>query len=195
MRCLKRVRGGLLTALLVFVSLLTATAAVPEMPRFRVLDATSGLPSNVVRAMLQDAAGYLWLATSDGLARYDGTAFKVWRHDPNDPGSLPGDSVLALYIDVQDRIWVLSENAGLAVLDAQRRRFIQIPVGSVAKTDALHTLTGHGDAIWLSDLHASVIRIDSAGALTRYALADVSPTLKDTPVVALTFDANGRLWV
>ncbi len=68
--------GGLLTALLVFVSLLTATAAVPEMPRFRVLDATSGLPSNVVRAMLQDAAGYLWLATSDGLARYDGTAFR-----------------------------------------------------------------------------------------------------------------------
>ncbi|KXB13336.1 ligand-binding sensor domain-containing protein [Xylella fastidiosa] len=195
MRCLKRVRGALLTALLVLVSLLTATAAVPEMPRFRVLDATSGLPSNVVRAMLQDAAGYLWLATSDGLARYDGTAFKVWRHDPNDPGSLPGDSVLALYIDVQDRIWVLSENAGLAVLDAQRRRFIQIPVGSVAKTDALHTLTGHGDAIWLSDLHASVIRIDSAGALTRYALADVSPTLKDTPVVALTFDTNGRLWV
>ncbi|AXI83113.1 response regulator [Xylella taiwanensis] len=195
MGCLKIVCGGMLAALLVLVLFVTATAAVPEMPRFRVLDATSGLPSNVVRAMVQDAAGYLWLATGDGLARYDGTAFKVWRHDPDDPGSLPGNSLLALYIDGQDRIWVLSENAGLAVLDPQRRRFTLVPVGSVAKTDALQTLTGRGDAIWLGGLHASVMRIGVGGTLTRYALADVAPSLTDTPVVALTFDANGRLWV
>ncbi len=196
MCCLNIVRGGMLTALLILVSLLTAaTAAVPEMPRFRVLDATSGLPSNVVRAMVQDVAGYLWLATGDGLARYDGTAFQVWRHDPDNPDSLPGNALLALYIDGQDRIWVLSENAGLAVLDPQRRRFTRVPVSSVTTPDPLQTLTGRGDTIWLGGLHASIMRIGIGGTLTRYKLADVLPRLKETPAVALTFDANGRLWV
>ncbi|MGO4780711.1 hypothetical protein AB4084_35065, partial [Lysobacter sp. 2RAB21] len=68
-----------------------ARAAVPEAPRARIIGVPDGLPSSKVNGMAFDHAGYLWLATTDGLARYDGIGMKVWRHTPDDPASLPGN--------------------------------------------------------------------------------------------------------
>ena len=69
----------------------TAGAAVPEIPRFRVLGPADGLPATTVPALARDHDGFLWAATWDGLARYDGNGFRVWRHAPGDPQSLPGN--------------------------------------------------------------------------------------------------------
>ena len=66
-----------LAVLLAFVS--DACAGLPETPRPRQFTVADGLPSNRINAIAQDRAGYLWIATSDGLARFDGVAFRVWR--------------------------------------------------------------------------------------------------------------------
>ena len=73
-------------------------AAVPEIPRFRVLGAVDGLPATTIPALARDRDGFLWQATWDGLARYDGVTFRVWRHDPDNAASLPGNIVQALHI-------------------------------------------------------------------------------------------------
>lgn len=65
-----------------------ADARVPEVPRLRHIDVAAGLPSSTVNSLKFDPDGYLWLATTDGLARYDGVGMQVWRHDPADPASL-----------------------------------------------------------------------------------------------------------
>ena len=59
-----------------------ALAAVPERPRFRIVGAAQGLPSTEIKALARDHHGYLWIATADGLARYDGVGMRVWRYDP-----------------------------------------------------------------------------------------------------------------
>ena len=100
-----------------------AGAAVPEIPRFRVLGPADGLPATTVPALARDQDGFLWAATWDGLARYDGAGFRVWRHDPDDPASLPGNVVQVLYVDSRNRIWVASEGGGLSVMDADRTGF------------------------------------------------------------------------
>ena len=86
-----------------------AWARLPETPRLRQLTVADGLPSNVIHALAGDRSGYLWIGTADGLARYDGAGFRVWRHDPDDPASLPGNVVQVLYVDSRNRIWVASE--------------------------------------------------------------------------------------
>ena len=78
-----------------------------------------------MNAIVQDRAGFVWIATADGLARHDGTGFRVWRHDPADATSLPGNNVQALHVDALDRIWVATEGGGLSVLGAGRRGFRQ----------------------------------------------------------------------
>ena len=100
-----------------------ATAAVPEIPRFRELGPADGLPSTMVTALARDHDGFLWAATWDGLARYDGVGFQVWRHDPDDPASLPGNLLQAMYVDGRNRVWVASEGGGVSVMDADRHHF------------------------------------------------------------------------
>ncbi|HEY4555326.1 MAG TPA: two-component regulator propeller domain-containing protein, partial [Lysobacter sp.] len=80
--------------------------APPESPRLRLIGVDQGLPSSNVNGLAFDRAGYLWIATTDGLARYDGVGMRVWRHVPGDPGSLPGNLVETLHVDAHDRIWV-----------------------------------------------------------------------------------------
>lgn len=87
--------------------------ALPERPLFRILGTRHGLPSSSVNKLAKDAGGNIWLATLDGLARYDGIGFRVWHNDPDDPGSLPANIVEDLLIDEHDQVWAAPMNEGL----------------------------------------------------------------------------------
>src|SRR5690606_1244458 len=126
-RCVARIpgrRGGragtgtmlrtLIVPLLVLLAALAggsgdARAAVPETPRFRIIGAAQGLPSTDFFGIARDRDGYIWIATGDGLARYDGLEMRVWRHEPGNPQSLPGNNVQFVHIDDRDRVWVATE--------------------------------------------------------------------------------------
>lgn len=64
-----------------------------------------GLSNNAVRAIVQDSLGFIWIATSDGLNRYDGHRFKVFRHESKDSLSLPGNAVESICFDNQGNLW------------------------------------------------------------------------------------------
>ncbi|HMM68813.1 MAG TPA: two-component regulator propeller domain-containing protein, partial [Dokdonella sp.] len=85
----------------------------PAAPWFEVLRVADGLPSNEIYALRQGADGYIWIGTRDGLARYDGVDFRVWRHDPDDAATLASNDVSALLIDRRGRVWCGGEAGGL----------------------------------------------------------------------------------
>ena len=64
--------------------------------RFTHLTTNDGLSQSNVKAIFQDRRGFMWFATQDGLDRYDGNAFVVYKHNPNDPGSLSANLVMDL---------------------------------------------------------------------------------------------------
>ncbi|MEM8560034.1 MAG: two-component regulator propeller domain-containing protein, partial [Bacteroidota bacterium] len=70
------------------------------------LGVEDGLSHSRVNAIAQDAEGFLWFGTDDGLSRYDGTGFRVYRHDPADPQSLPHSRVSTLYVEDDGTLWV-----------------------------------------------------------------------------------------
>ena len=100
-----------------------APAGIPEVPTLRHIDVAAGLPSSSINGLAFDADGYLWLATIDGLARYDGVGVQVWQHDPGDPHSLPGNYMTVLHVDPEGRVWVAPESRGLSVLDPDGKGF------------------------------------------------------------------------
>lgn len=68
-----------------------------------------GLPHNNVRAITADTTGFLWIATWDGLSRFDGHEFKNYFHNSNDSASIPFFSVLRLYVDRYNTLWLLTD--------------------------------------------------------------------------------------
>jgi len=186
-------RGAIAWAWLGWV--VAAQAAVPEQPRFGLVEGGDGLPSTEISGIAQDREGYLWLATGDGLARYDGAGFKVWRHDPRDAGSLPGNSVQALYIDAQDRIWVSAEGRGVSVLDAARQRFRHYRTAShpQLRDEEVFALAGRKDEVWFGTQAGQLYRIDAAGALARVDTAGL--LAPDAHVMAMAATPEGALWI
>jgi len=173
-------------------------AAVPEIPRFRVLGAADGLPSTTIPALARDRQGFLWIATWDGLARYDGVGFRVWRHDPADPSSLPGNVVQALHVDAQDRLWIAVENGGLTMLDAQRSGFRHYRLAEHPEmgSDDVFAITSIGDAIWFGGFDGGVGRLDADGRITHFASSEAdADTLPSDHVLSLAGDGHGGLWI
>ncbi|MCJ8273832.1 MAG: hypothetical protein MJK04_31090, partial [Psychrosphaera sp.] len=82
--------------------------------QFDNMGADQGLLNPYVLKVLQDQQGYIWVATQQGLYRYDGYDFKVFIHDPEDPGSLADNYIQTLYQDSQGVLWVGIWHGGLA---------------------------------------------------------------------------------
>ena len=180
-----------------------AQAAVPESPRLRVIGVADGLPSSNVNGMAQDRAGYLWVATTDGLARYDGVGMRVWRHVPGDPAALPGNYIAAVHVDGEDRVWVAIEGRGLSVLDVGRDGFrhYRKATHSQIGSDDTWAIASHDGAVWFGTFGGGVHRLGtnadgSHGRITRFMPKDGDPrSLPSDTVLSLSVDARNRLWV
>src|SRR5262245_59817663 len=100
-----------------------ATQSDPGVPLvFRHLGPDNGLSSWRANQVLQDRAGYVWIATPNGLDRFDGYKVKTYRNDPTDRRSLSGSYISALYEDRAGRLWVGTQ-AGLDVYDPRTDGF------------------------------------------------------------------------
>jgi ligand-binding sensor domain-containing protein len=76
--------------------------------RFDSWTADTGLPQNIIRAIHQTADGYLWLATLDGMARFDGVRFTIFNRS-NSPG-IQNNRFTGIYEDPAGALWLGTEN-------------------------------------------------------------------------------------
>ena len=91
--------------------------------RFTHLTTNDGLSQSNVKAILQDRRGFMWFATQDGLDRYDGNTFVVYKHNPNDPDSLSANLVTDLIEDDQGYLWIATYTGGVNKFDPRTERF------------------------------------------------------------------------
>lgn len=89
---------------------------------------SDGLSQGMIYDLEQDPSGFIWVATKDGLNRYDGHNFTVFTHDPYNDFSLSDNACSALLIDRRGRLWVGTLNQGLNLFDDRTRRFYHIDV-------------------------------------------------------------------
>ena len=155
-----------------------------------------GLPSNDVHAAARDSLGFLWVATDDGLARYDGQRFTTYVTAPSDraPGALlrRTDGTL-LYADASGIVSVVPKADTAAVR----------PLTAIHPTATDSTVTAPdglyedaSGALWVSQTDGSVARVHR-GAVTTFTLGDASaapPPEEDAARIHFAEDSAGRLW-
>jgi len=90
--------------------------------KFAHLTTNDGLSQGYVTAILQDRKGFMWFATRDGLNRYDGNGFVVYKNNPNDPGSLGSNFIQDLIEDDHGYLWIAT-NTGVNSFDPIAERF------------------------------------------------------------------------
>lgn len=189
-------RHWLLAFTLCCASVLPSAAQVPAQSQFRYLGVQDGLPNPLIHAIDQDREGYLWVGTKDGLARFDGGQFKIYRHTPGDDRSLPANSVTVLHVDARNRIWVGVEGFGLYRMDEDHNGFTAVPLlKDEPALDIWAIASDAQGAIWFGTFGKGLFRMAPDGAIRHFLPTPGQPGLPDENVLSLAFDAQGTLWV
>lgn len=117
---------GFLLLLFLFNMLLFAQ----QQPRyvFNRYGKMNGLAANIAYSVTQDKEGFIWIATANGLQRYDGSRFITFRHNPADPGTIPFNNVLTLLSDKKGRLWVRSGGTHIGIFDTHKFRYTPVRI-------------------------------------------------------------------
>lgn len=128
----------------------------------RRYDVDQGLPQSMVNHVLQDRDGFIWLGTGDGLARFDGQRFVVYKQDGRDSTSLSNNRIWGLAEADEHHLWV-GTRSGLDRLDRRTGRFAHEPVGLPDGCWQPVDVRA-GKALFYSPLLLEFLRIDAHGA-------------------------------
>lgn len=147
-----------------------------------------GLPQNTIMSLAQTSNGYLWIATQDGLVRFDGVRFAVF--DTRNTAALAANDIHSLLRDRHDRLWIGTAGGGLAVLENGRFRAIGTAQGLPSNVvSALHE--DSAGAIWIGMRGGGVSRL-AGDRLDTYTVVH---GLASNDVTAIAQDHDGRIWV
>jgi ligand-binding sensor domain-containing protein/signal transduction histidine kinase len=164
---------------------------------FNSISSQNGLSHNKVNCILQDKRGFIWLGTDDGLNRYDGQYFIVFRHEPGNTSSISGNIITSLLEDKAGILWITTADGGLSKYDYRlppKEQFKQykhiegdsttIPVNIL--NSVLEDKYGY---LWLGTSGAYILRFNKK--TERFE----SPVHKGTrTVTAMCLDKDGNIW-
>ncbi len=193
-------RNNLLNAsLILIIVFFTVSEGLAQSITFNNLTVQNGLSNNKVNTVIQDKAGFIWFGTEDGLDRYDGYKFKIFRHDPGDSNSISDNNVWALLVDHSGYIWVGTKDGILNQYDPQKEIFVRWELKTnIRKGNSIAGLYEDSEKnIWLATRYRGVYKLNPE---TKEVLAwgtDISEplSLSHHSARAITEDDSGNILI
>lgn len=166
---------------------------------FKQLSNNDGLLSNSVNAIEQDADGFMWFGTNEGLSRYDGYSFLNFFHTPTNNHSLSNDFVNCLMEDKNNHLWIGTMN-GLNYLNRETYEINRLTIGlndSVGEFPIQSLALDNDDNIWIGSEYSGLYKLNTiTHQVTHFKnIPDNSTTINSNHVSCLLFDSNRGLMV
>ncbi|MCX6218011.1 two-component regulator propeller domain-containing protein [Spirosoma sp.] len=185
---------GWYTVMFILSVSFSRTSAQPAADKFDHLSTKNGLSNNSVNCILQDREGFMWFGTNDGLNKYDGYSFQVFQTDPARPAhSLTDNRIMGLCEDPKNRLWVVTEGAGLHEVNKQTGDVTHHPIHANHENWWNNQVSVYAD-------RQGVLWLCSYGGLIRYEPESHHFTLypspkREVPVKSVFEDRQNRFWV
>jgi ligand-binding sensor domain-containing protein/signal transduction histidine kinase len=174
--------------------------AQPKRLQFVQLTPDDGLSSSIASCIIQDHKGLMWIGTTDGLNRYDGFNFVIYRNVPGDSTSIADNVIRTIFEDHNKNLLIGTEN-GLSLYDRGKDRFLNYvsdkssPLKGIncAVSKIIEDSTGN---LWLATTVGLIYFDRMKNKITQYVHDQKNPvSLSNDYVESVLTDKNGRLWV
>ena len=176
-----------------FVLFLVLCPLALRAQRCIMLTVSDGLSSSNVNALYQDRRGDIWIATENGLSRFDGLSVHSYKHDPADPHSLSHNICRSFMEDGQGNLLVGGE-FGVQCYNPKTDDF-SLPLvdesGAPYTGNVNHMLAYSDQSVWLSGNDLQKVSADADGTLVLTQLRLPIPTRMTG---TLQLDADGTVW-
>lgn len=174
-------------AIFLFIALLLSGSIAKAIPYyFSRYQVESGLSNNTVICSMQDRKGFLWFGTKDGLNRFDGYTFKIFREDALNPNSLNSNFIHTLAEDKKGRMWVGTDR-GLFIYSPLTESF-KLLVGCPTE-DVREIQIDRNENIWFIAGFTLFKYDESRNKLTEFTPSDY---FEATSISVLK---DGQIWV
>lgn len=189
---------AILISLLFFNLLFAQTSQM----RFKRISIDDGLSQVCVNRILQDKKGFMWFATQDGLNRYDGYTFTVYKPNPANSNSLSNNVIKTLYEDKDGIIWIGTAGGGLNRFDPESERFSSFMYdpfnkSSISNNDVYSIFEDSRGRFWVGTFGGGLNLFDRATQTFksfRHESTDINSISGDA-IRAITEDRHGNLWI
>ncbi|MCP4155457.1 MAG: PAS domain S-box protein [bacterium] len=168
--------------------------------KFEAIYAENHLSQSAVCDIIRDSRGFFWLGTQDGVNRYDGCRFKVYKNNPTDPETISGNYIEAIREDREGYLWMSIRSAGLNRYDWRTetfKRFNTSMPNSISNDAVTTILVDTNDKIWIgTDGDGINVLNKKTGSFTYYRHSPSDKrSLGNNSVNYLYQDKKERIWV
>lgn len=172
--------------------------------QFTALTGDAGLPSGNVYGIAQDAQGFLWFATGDGLSRYDGYSLRTFRFDRDNPNSLAHNTVHAILPGRDGVLWLGTTGGGVDRFDPTTETFTHYrhdpssPTGLSSNSIARKGLVADPEGVlWVATNDSGLNRIDLRTGAVTYFRHDPqnANSLSSNNLESVYQDSERMLWI
>jgi len=167
--------------------------------RFEQISLEEGLSQSVVNVILQDQKGFLWIGTDDGLNRYDGYNFKIFKPDTTNPFSLSDRSITDIVEDKDGNLWIATRMGGLNRYDPISGKFTQY---MHSKNDATSIISNQVTSLfvdktglWVGTNNGLDFLDFSSNQFIHYPLATGKLVPESKSISVVYKDSANRLWI
>lgn len=166
---------------------------------FNRISINDGLSQRRVSCIVQDTEGFIWFGTDNGLNRWDGTDFRVFRHDPDDSTSLSSSAVNCLTVDSDGNLWIGCDS-GVCMYDRNSGNFRRLEVsGNTARAvNGMRITAIHDDgkgSVWLGSYEGLMKYDKKTRSINHYSFIRDSSDMMGNEVRALCPESGNILWI
>jgi len=188
----------------ILISFLTSHLYSQSHIRFNHLNVEHGLSNSSVTCILQDRQGFMWFGTHDGLNRYDGYSFKIFKNDPSDSTTLTNNFIFSIYEDQSGHLFIETQGGQYHHYLPRSESFQTVAKDSIdlhnARISTVGALLQESSGIrWTGGLGSGtgLKRTDtSTGQTTTYKHDPDNPfSLSDDKVYSIYRDRSENLWI
>jgi len=166
---------------------------------FTRISINDGLSQSTVRAILQDSEGYMWFGTQDGLNKYDGYKFTIYKKNLDNPNTLSNNEVTSIVEDNNGDLWIGTNGGGLNKFNKKTETFIHFKTTSIQlnkiSNDFIFSL--HIDSkgfLWIGTVGGGLNVIDLKTERVEVLNENLSE-ISRLEVLAICEDKYGDVWV
>lgn len=196
---IKRSRGSLIALLVVVLNITLAnisicySSTINNNFTFKQYSDSDGLSHSTVNDICQDRLGFIWLATMDGLCRFDGYNFKVFRSVPNNENSLNHNVIKSVAVGNDDVLWI-GTVSGLCRLNLKTNYFrrVRLIKNNLKYCNVEKILIDTKGRVWIATQGDGVFVIN--GKKVKNIRAENDILIPNNNVHSLYQDKSGRIW-
>ncbi|GAB4140505.1 MAG: hypothetical protein Fur0041_15660 [Bacteroidia bacterium] len=166
--------------------------------KFKTYSVEQGLSQSTVNAILQDKDGFMWMATQDGLNRFDAYNFSVLKNNPADKNSVADNYIQSLQQDQNGNIWIGTYSEGVSVFNPLTRRYTHIKSVSVNETSStsynVMGMVEDGAYMWIATT-GGLVKVNTGDySIIRYQAGEKNGLISDQ-IRSVIKTRSGAIWV